>query len=150
MTCCEVWLDSSRTNDLFNRSGHPTEQSRYSPAPSPHPPSVYVTDEERGQTYSDKTHIADKVAESEGERGLGSSLAGGAAGYYFGHKKEHGLLGAIGGAIIGNLLENKVKDHGRHSPSRYGHGAHHHHHHHHHGHSRSRSRSHSRHGDDDL
>jgi hypothetical protein len=46
----------------------------------------------------------------EGERGLGSSLLGGAAGAYFGHKKGHGVLGAIGGAIAGNFLGEQVKE----------------------------------------
>lgn len=89
-------------------------------------------------------------ADSQSERGAGSSLAGGAAGYYFGHKKNHGLLGALGGAIIGNLLEHKLEDGGRHSSHehghrhRHGHGGHHHHHHRH-----SRSRSHSRHREEE-
>ena len=34
---------------------------------------------------------------------------GGAAGYYFGHKKNHGVMGAIGGAIAANVLGNKLK-----------------------------------------
>ncbi len=46
----------------------------------------------------------------EGERGLGSSLAGGAAGYYFGKKMNHGLLGAVGGAFLANKLGDKRKE----------------------------------------
>ncbi|KAJ5578196.1 uncharacterized protein N7459_007160 [Penicillium hispanicum] len=131
--------------------GHPAEQPRYSPSPSPQPPSVYVSDEGHTRSSRDDSHAADEDADPESERGLGSSLAGGAAGYYLGHKKDHGFLGAIGGAIIGNMLEHQVKDHGRHSPSHHRHGHHHHHHHHGHSRSRSRSRSHSRHrGEDDY
>lgn len=52
----------------------------------------------------------------EGERGLGGALLGGAAGAYFGHQKHHGILGAIGGAIAGNFLGDKVSDF-RHSHS---------------------------------
>lgn len=51
---------------------------------------------------------------AEGERGLGSSLIGGAAGYYLGHKKNHGLLGAVGGAILGNIIGDKIKEHKHH------------------------------------
>lgn len=53
---------------------------------------------------------------AEGERGLGTSLLGGAAGYYMGHRKGHGFLGALGGAVAGNFLGDKFKDrkhHGR-------------------------------------
>ena len=50
----------------------------------------------------------------EGERGLGSALAGGAAGYWAGHKKGHGFLGAVGGAIVGNILGDKFKEHREH------------------------------------
>ncbi|GES59107.1 conserved histidine-rich protein [Aspergillus terreus] len=32
----------------------------------------------------------------EGDRSLGGTLVGGAAGYYLGHKRSHGLLGAVG------------------------------------------------------
>ena len=60
---------------------------------------------------------------AEGERGLGSALAGGAAGYFLGRKKNHGFLGAVGGAIVGNIVGNKMKEHG-------GHGNHGHHGHH--------------------
>lgn len=34
-------------------------------------------------------------------------MAGGAAGYYLGHKKRHGLLGAVGGAILGHFIQEK-------------------------------------------
>jgi len=77
---------------------------------------------------------------------------GGAAGLFAGHKVNHGILGTVGGAIAGSLLEDQVKKHeshglgdgllGRHH-EREGHH-HHHHDHRHHSHSRSRSRSGSR------
>ena len=51
---------------------------------------------------------------AEGERGLGGALAGGAAGAFGGHQAGHGFLGAIGGAIIGSLAEDKFKDHKHH------------------------------------
>ena len=44
---------------------------------------------------------------------------GGAAGYYMGRKKNHGFLGAVGGAILGNYLGDKVKDK-KHSGSSWG------------------------------
>ncbi|CEO58931.1 hypothetical protein PMG11_03623 [Penicillium brasilianum] len=130
--------------------GYPADQPRYTPSASPHPPSVRVSDADQQHYRGDETHPSNHDADAEGERGIGSSLAGGAAGYYFGHKKNHGLLGAIGGAIVGNFLEDKLKDSGRHSHGHHHeHGSGHHHHHHHHRH--SRSRSHSRHrGEDDY
>ncbi|CAF9931072.1 MAG: hypothetical protein GOMPHAMPRED_005810 [Gomphillus americanus] len=60
---------------------------------------------------------------AEGERGLGSALAGGTAGYFLGRKKNHGFLGAVGGAIVGNIVGNKLKEHGN-----QGHHGHHGHH----------------------
>ncbi|KAJ6091392.1 hypothetical protein N7467_003361 [Penicillium canescens] len=108
---------------------HPAEHPRYTPSASPHPPAVYVSDhdtrrdEMRKQRFDNEHEGSDR----ETDRGLGSSLAGGAAGYYFGHKKDHGLLGAIGGAILGNFLENKVKDHKKHDrddESEHRHGKH--------------------------
>ncbi|GLI73949.1 hypothetical protein PoHVEF18_002181 [Penicillium ochrochloron] len=131
--------------------GHPADQPRYTPSASPRPPSVHVSDADKQHYRSDENHPSDQDGDAEGERGIGSSLAGGAAGYYFGHKKDHGLLGAIGGAIMGNFIEDKLKDKGgRHSHGHHHeHGSGHHHHHHHHRH--SRSRSHSRHrGEDDY
>ena len=59
----------------------------------------------------------------DGERGLGTALAGGAAGYYMGHKAgNHGFLGAVGGAILGNFLGDEVKKHKEHGGQ---HGGHH-------------------------
>ncbi|KAJ5082547.1 hypothetical protein N7532_011590 [Penicillium argentinense] len=133
--------------------GHPADQPRYTPSHSPQPPPVYVSEADKEHTSKDGNPPGNEEAGLEGDRGLGSSLAGGAAGYYFGHKRDHGLLGAIGGAILGNFLEDKVKDHRRNSnasSSSHGHHGHGHHHHHHH-HRHSRSRSHSRHrGEDDY
>ncbi|KAJ5806511.1 uncharacterized protein N7503_004113 [Penicillium pulvis] len=134
--------------------GHPEQQPRYTPSSGPSP-AVHVSGAPEYPQYDEEG----RPIESEGgetDRGLGSTIAGGAAGYYFGHKKEHGLLGALGGAIAANFIENKVKDHresssgsqhGSEHGSEHGHHGHHGHHHHHHHH--SRSRSHSRHHDED-
>lgn len=50
----------------------------------------------------------------EGERGLGASLLGGAAGAFAGHKMGGGGLGTVGGMIAGaigaNVLEHSVGD----------------------------------------
>ncbi|KAJ5224720.1 uncharacterized protein N7469_008223 [Penicillium citrinum] len=140
---------------------HPADVPRYTPSHSPRPPAppVYVSDADNAQSHDGKRDTSDGE-DLEGDRGFGGSLAGGAAGYYFGHKKDHGLLGAIGGAIIGNLLEDKVKKHERSSSPSSSHGSHHSHHshhshlghghhHHHHSHRHSRSRSHSRHREAD-
>ncbi|CAG8907432.1 unnamed protein product [Penicillium egyptiacum] len=126
---------------------HPADQPRYTPSASPHPPAVYISEPEDSQHAREQRSDTETDTDRGIDRGLGGSLAGGVAGYYLGHKKEHGLLGAIGGALLGNFLEEKVKDHKRHgddSEHEHGHEHHrrhrHHHHHHHHGH-----RSHSRH-----
>ncbi|PYH99342.1 hypothetical protein BO71DRAFT_479589 [Aspergillus ellipticus CBS 707.79] len=103
--------------------------------------------------------------DAEGQRSLGGTLLGGATGYYLGHKKDHGFLGAVGGALLGNFVGDKLKggkeeeeqvveeddtetQYSHYSRRTYrehdDHGHHHHHHHHHHhghGHGhRSRSR----------
>ncbi|KAL4789555.1 hypothetical protein BDV19DRAFT_394928 [Aspergillus venezuelensis] len=58
----------------------------------------------------------------EGEKGLGSTIVGGAGGAFVSHqvgkKSDHGTLGAIGGAVIGaigaNMASNMVKEHNSH------------------------------------
>ncbi|KAJ5960611.1 uncharacterized protein N7479_007761 [Penicillium vulpinum] len=94
-------------------NNHPADQPRYVPSTSPHPPGVYVSEPEDSQHdgMGEQRSDTDTDADRGVDRGLGGSLAGGVAGYYLGHKKEHGLLGAIGGALLGNFLEDKVKDH---------------------------------------
>ncbi|KAJ5576054.1 hypothetical protein N7535_002980 [Penicillium sp. DV-2018c] len=42
----------------------------------------------------------------EGERGLGSTLLGGAAGGFVGNKMGHGFLGTAGGAVLGAVGAN--------------------------------------------
>ncbi|KAJ5752946.1 hypothetical protein N7520_009863 [Penicillium odoratum] len=129
--------------------GHPDQQPRYTPSPGP-TPALHVS-EATGPQFDEEGRPLEN--EGETDRGLGSSLAGGAAGYYLGHKKDHGFLGAIGGAIVANLVEHKVKDHRKESSGghEHEHGHEHGHHGHHHHHHHSRSRSHSRHrGEEDY
>jgi hypothetical protein len=38
------------------------------------------------------------------------ALAGGAAGGFGGHKMGHGIIGTLGGAVAGSMLEDKFKD----------------------------------------
>ncbi|KAL4766336.1 uncharacterized protein BDW70DRAFT_125806 [Aspergillus foveolatus] len=80
----------------------------------------------------------DEVDAGGGERGIGGALVGGVTGYYLGHKKSHGLLGAVGGALLGNFLENKIGERNEDGDSHSGHGRHH-------GHGRRRTRHHRRH-----
>lgn len=42
----------------------------------------------------------------EDEKGLGSTVIGGAAGGYAGHKMGHGVLGTAGGAVLGAIGMN--------------------------------------------
>lgn len=48
------------------------------------------------------------------DRGLLGALGGGVAGAWGGHKVGHGFLGTIGGAIMGSLTEDFVKDKKKH------------------------------------
>merc|ERR1711981_819910 len=54
----------------------------------------------------------------EGERGLGKTLLGGTAGALLGHQAGHGMLGALGGAVVANMLggdkDKKKKKHKHH------------------------------------
>lgn len=43
---------------------------------------------------------------AEGERGLGSTLLGGTAGGFLGHKMAGGALGTVGGAVVGAVGAN--------------------------------------------
>ncbi|KAJ5744641.1 hypothetical protein N7533_009511 [Penicillium manginii] len=111
-------------------NAHPADEPRYTPSHDSQPPPVYVSDADSNRPHDKESRDLNRDGEDlEGDRGFGGSLAGGAAGYYFGHKKEHGLLGAIGGAILGNLIEDKAKKHGRTpSPTSSSHDSHHSHH----------------------
>ncbi|KAL1980441.1 hypothetical protein VTN96DRAFT_4167 [Rasamsonia emersonii] len=126
--------------------GPPPDTRGYSPSPSPHPqPPQYDPNNPQHQQPppppAGESAPADPNA-PEGERGLGSSLLGGAAGYYIGHKHNHGLLGAVGGALLGNFIGDKLeKKHHEH-----GHGHHHKHHHSHHSHHHHHSSHSSHHG----
>ncbi|KAF7712701.1 Uncharacterized protein PECH_006665 [Penicillium ucsense] len=84
---------------------YPSEETpRYDPPASPRPPSVHVSNaDDRHQDREHNREGDDQTGDFEGERGIGGSLVGGAAGYYLGSKKNHGLLGAIGGAVSQSL-----------------------------------------------
>ncbi|OJJ73771.1 hypothetical protein ASPBRDRAFT_515863 [Aspergillus brasiliensis CBS 101740] len=74
------------------------------------PTSVPGTEQSRANDNDiAATTTAGEPGEEEGERSLGGAVLGGATGYYLGHKKDHGLLGAVGGAILGNFVSNKMK-----------------------------------------
>ncbi|KAL4964565.1 PQ-loop repeat-containing protein [Aspergillus stella-maris] len=86
--------DESQALTLASRNGH--DENRLGP--------YYEPRAQRGSA-------ADYYGEHD--RGLGGALAGTAAGFYLGHKKSHGLLGALGGAVLGHILEknvDKIKD----------------------------------------
>ena len=58
----------------------------------------------------------------EGDRGLLGAAAGGAAGAFGGHKVGHGVLGALGGAILGSLTEDYAKKGKNGKHGKHGHG----------------------------
>ncbi|CAK1367061.1 hypothetical protein CB0940_10394 [Cercospora beticola] len=62
---------------------------------------------------------------SEQDRGLMGALAGGAAGAYGGHKMNHGVLGTIGGAVAGSMLEDAYKKKGKKDKKHKEHKPHH-------------------------
>ncbi|GAA88405.1 hypothetical protein AKAW_06519 [Aspergillus luchuensis IFO 4308] len=82
-------------------------------APPPPAPSAPETEQQPRAYDNDPTTAGGAAAAGEeveeGERSLGGAVLGGATGYYLGHKKDHGLLGAVGGAILGNFVSNKMK-----------------------------------------
>ena len=49
------------------------------------------------------------VPGQEGERGFLGAVAGGAAGAFGGHKLGHGVLGGLGGAVAGSMLQDHFK-----------------------------------------
>ncbi|KAJ9273258.1 hypothetical protein DTO212C5_843 [Paecilomyces variotii] len=110
--------DNSNPQGHYGYYGPPDNTRGYSPSPNPQqqqqqPP--YDPSNPHAQ-YGEGAPGADPNA-ADGERGLGSSLIGGAAGYYLGHKKNHGFLGAVGGAILGNIIGDKIKEHRHHEGS---------------------------------
>ncbi|KAE8375201.1 hypothetical protein BDV26DRAFT_268257 [Aspergillus bertholletiae] len=107
---------------------------------------------EQDQHYPPNSHpqTANSGSDHEGtDRNLAGALAGGAGGYYLGHQSNHGFLGAVGGALLGNFVGDKMEnksedDEHRDHDHHHHHGHHHHRHKHRHGHHRHH-RSHSRH-----
>ncbi|GMF50611.1 unnamed protein product [[Candida] boidinii] len=65
------------------------------------------------------------VGQETGDRGLGATLLGGTAGAFLGSKMSSnhsgfgGILGAIGGAVAANKIEDKFKNH-HHQQQQYG------------------------------
>ncbi|PYI29615.1 hypothetical protein BP00DRAFT_458537 [Aspergillus indologenus CBS 114.80] len=109
---------------------HDYDHDRLGPqyAPPPPPPGYGIVRQGSNAEYYDQSHHDDlsqshnplpSQRDDEGvdpestDRGLGGAILGGTSGYYLGHKKSHGLLGAVGGAILGSLMENRLKGAGR-------------------------------------
>lgn len=47
---------------------------------------------------------------NESDRGLLGAVGGGFGGHFMGKKAGHGFLGTVGGAILGSLAEDFIKD----------------------------------------
>lgn len=99
--------DATRTYGTPSDPSHQfPQQGAYNQDPYPADPNNPHAQQQQG--YYDPNNP--NAVPGEGERGLGSSLAGGAAGYFLGKKAgNHGVLGALGGAVIGNYLGDKHK-----------------------------------------
>ncbi|OJK00255.1 hypothetical protein ASPACDRAFT_42841 [Aspergillus aculeatus ATCC 16872] len=85
--------------------------------PLPPPPHGIVRQGSNAEYYNPSQHdLSQPQPDDNGDnpgssdRGLGGAILGGTTGFYLGHKKSHGLLGAVGGAILGSLMENKLKE----------------------------------------
>ncbi|KAL3451539.1 hypothetical protein BJX65DRAFT_304130 [Aspergillus insuetus] len=86
----------------------------------------------REDAYQPNSEPNTTVPEGQGEdeRGLGSTVVGGAGGAFVGHavgkKSDHGTLGAIGGAVAGaiaaNMASNMIKQSNGHGHGHGGHG----------------------------
>ncbi|KAL4978331.1 hypothetical protein BDW66DRAFT_18275 [Aspergillus desertorum] len=147
---------STMANAYTHTHGHDDTRLRphYEPRPQGSNAEYYNPSLHEGDHHQTAREFPSNVNRGENEinadgreRGIGGALVGGGMGYYLGHKKSHGLLGAVGGALFGNFLENKLgarreDGHGHHGHGhQHGHGRRRTRHHHHHGsHSRSRSR----------
>ncbi|PYH44337.1 uncharacterized protein BP01DRAFT_392583 [Aspergillus saccharolyticus JOP 1030-1] len=74
--------------------------------------SVTGHDVREGASYPSAEAEADHDAAAGApgtERGLAGALLGGTTGYYLGHKRSHGFLGAVGGALLGSFMEDRLK-----------------------------------------
>ncbi|KIX08345.1 uncharacterized protein Z518_03001 [Rhinocladiella mackenziei CBS 650.93] len=54
---------------------------------------------------------------TESDRGLLGAIGGGVGGHFLGKKAHHGFLGTIGGAILGSVAEDLLKDKKKHHGS---------------------------------
>lgn len=81
------------------------------PQNAPQPPHNYLN-----APYGQPSHPQYGAPQpgTEEDRGLMGALAGGAAGGFAGHKMNHGILGTLGGAVAGSMLEDKLKKEKKH------------------------------------
>jgi predicted lipid-binding transport protein (Tim44 family) len=77
---------------------------------SPYPPQQHQQGGQNASYYGEappqQQGYASGPGGPEGERGLGSTLLGGAAGGFAGHKMGGGFMGSAGGAILGAVGAN--------------------------------------------
>jgi predicted lipid-binding transport protein (Tim44 family) len=115
----------------MKNSPPPQDGTAYNPAPSPYPAhdlSAPSSQFPQQGAYNQAPYPADPNGPpppggaAEGERGLGGALLGGLAGGVAGHRKNHGVLGALGGALLGSYAQDHLGKKHRHSS----HQSHHH------------------------
>ncbi|KAE8419510.1 hypothetical protein BDV36DRAFT_294104 [Aspergillus pseudocaelatus] len=114
-TQTQIQSQDSRSN-LSQVSDQDTDNPMPAPNTTQHPP--YEQDQTQLRDPANPEYGSNSA---EGEKGLGSTIVGGAGGAFVGHevgkKSEHGILGTIGGAIAGaiaaNIASHAVKDHGQ-------------------------------------
>ncbi|KAF1992219.1 hypothetical protein K402DRAFT_1293 [Aulographum hederae CBS 113979] len=90
------------------------EQRGHSPYPPPVPygqhPSPGPHGEPQGYPTHDQQYNGPPGGAAEGDRGLGATLLGGAAGGFAGHKMGGGTLATLGSAVVGAWGANKLED----------------------------------------
>ncbi|KAI0532703.1 hypothetical protein GGR58DRAFT_522537 [Xylaria digitata] len=126
MSAQDYYNGGSGLGSYQNQSPYPQQrQSQGASSPYQQQQPQYV------QQPSDRLYPGSDPNAADGERGIGSTLVGGGAGSYIGHKLGKGtmgtLLGGAVGAVAANFISHKVK--GRHGKEEHD-GYHSHHGHH--------------------
>ncbi|KIY02665.1 uncharacterized protein Z520_01130 [Fonsecaea multimorphosa CBS 102226] len=126
-------------NQYYSQNSYPAEgfSGSYQPQAYHNPQSYYP--DTRSSSYPDNAYqqggsntayynnnTNTNPQGPEEDRGLLGAAAGGAAGAFGGHKVGHGVLGALGGAILGSLTEDYAKKNKKHSNKPGKHNKHNH------------------------
>ncbi|KAL3486800.1 hypothetical protein BJX62DRAFT_241674 [Aspergillus germanicus] len=126
--------NNTSTHSSFNYTPQAgSQEQQIQPQYHQYEQATWPADSSRQDTYDPNSKLNTTLPEGQGEdeRGLGSTVVGGAGGAFVGHavgkKSDHGTLGAIGGAVAGaiaaNMASNMLKQNNGHGHGQ-GHGGH--------------------------